>query len=97
MLFAGLVFPRIDCHLCVEQSPIDIGLAQPGLPGGAFGASLQGPGKEVRGGPASRRSGSSAITCVSSGLTGGTGSRFLTVNLVCSDYGYVDGLLGVLV
>ena len=25
----------------------DIGLAQPGLPGGAFGASPQGPGKEV--------------------------------------------------
>ena len=43
----------------------DIGLAQPGLPGGAFGASLQGPGKEVAGGPASRRTGSSGITCVS--------------------------------
>ena len=28
----------------------DIGLAQPGLPGGAFGASLQGPGKEVAAG-----------------------------------------------
>ena len=27
--------------------------------------------------PASRRSGSSAITCVSNGLTGGTGSRFI--------------------
>ena len=31
---------------------IDIGLAQPGLPGGAFGASLQGPGEEVVIGPA---------------------------------------------
>ena len=29
--------------------PTDISLAQPGLPGGAFGASLQGPGKEVEG------------------------------------------------
>ena len=44
---------------------LDIGLAQPGLPGGALGASLQGPGKEVEGGPASRRTGSSGITCVS--------------------------------
>ena len=34
---------------------IDIGLAQPGLPGGAFGASLQGPGEEVVIGPASHR------------------------------------------
>ena len=33
--------------------------------------------------PASRRSGSSAITCVSSGLTGGTGS------------GFIDGELGM--
>ena len=43
----------------------DIGLAQPGLPGGAFGASLQGPGKEVAGGPASRRTRLTGITCVS--------------------------------
>ena len=43
----------------------DIGLAQPGLPGGAFGASLQGPGKEVVEGPASRRTRLAGITCVS--------------------------------
>ena len=43
----------------------DIGLAQPGLPGGTFGASLQGPGKEVAEGPASCRTGLAGITCVS--------------------------------
>ena len=43
----------------------DIGLAQPGLPGGAFGASLQGPGKEVVEGPASHRTSSLGIMCVS--------------------------------
>ena len=46
-------------------TPPDIGLAQPGLPGGAFGASLQGPGKEVKGGPASRRTSPTGIMCVS--------------------------------
>ena len=43
---------------------LDIGLVQPGLPGGAFEASLQGPGKEV-GGPASHCTGMTGITCVS--------------------------------
>ena len=43
----------------------DISLAQPGLPGGAFGASLQGPGKEVVEGPASHRTGLAGITRVS--------------------------------
>ena len=36
----------IPCHTTITG---DIGLAQPGLPGGAFGASLQGPGREVVG------------------------------------------------
>ena len=48
-----------------EMIIFDIGLAQPGLPGGAFGASLQGPGKEVVEGPASRRTRLAGITCVS--------------------------------
>jgi hypothetical protein len=52
---------------------VDIGLAQPGLPGGAFGASLQGPGKGVVG-----RTGLTSYRIVRDHvckyrLTGGTG------------------------
>ena len=49
----------------LRHTTSDIGLAQPGLPEGAFGASLQGPGKEVEAGPASCRTGQTGITCVS--------------------------------
>ena len=51
----------------------DIGLAQPGLPGGAFGASLQGPGKEVAEGPASRRTSPLWDHVCKHRLTGGMG------------------------
>ena len=49
---------RAGLTSCVQSASVgkyDIGLAQPGLPGGAFGVSPQGPGKEVEGRPASRR------------------------------------------
>ena len=53
----GRAFPKYEGD--------DIGLAQPGLPGGAFGASLQGPRREVVRGPASRCTSATGITCVS--------------------------------
>ena len=58
--------PRSMCTIDNNAAYIDIviyaeddtGLAQPELSGGAFGASPQGPGEEVVGGPASRRTSS---------------------------------------
>ena len=49
---AGICSPKLSMHLkhvCLNTivKLHNIGLAQPGLPGGAFGASPQGPGKEV--------------------------------------------------
>ena len=49
----------------VSEGHGEIGLAQPGLPGGAFRASLQGPGKKVAGRLASRCTSLTGITCVS--------------------------------
>ena len=57
----------------LQYTAHDIGLAQPGLPGGAFGASLQGPGREVVGrtGLTSYRVARDHVCKYS--LTGGTG------------------------